>query len=99
MGRTRTKSSDVEIITVRQKIRELLLEKYGGVVSFLETPQGKKLGGMKVRVYLYDTGPVNYKVLADFCRYLGIGTLTRTVKRICITTYQLNTSTADEKVS
>lgn len=73
------KGEEVEINKVRGMIRAELNKRHGGVVEFLDTEAGKKLGGRKIRPYLYDSGTVNYKVISSLCEYLGIGTLTRKI--------------------
>lgn len=70
---------EVEINKVRGMIRSELNKRYGGVVEFLDTEAGKKIGGRKIRPYLYDSGTINYKVISDLCVYLGIGNLTRKI--------------------
>lgn len=69
----------VDINEIRGKIREEINNRYGSVPEFLDSEAGKKFGGRKIRPYLYDTGAINFNVISDLCKYLGIGTLTRKI--------------------
>lgn len=70
---------EVEINEVRFKIRKELIERYGSIAKFLQSKEAAKFGGAKIKVYLYDTGPVSFQVIADLAEWLGIGTLNREV--------------------
>lgn len=67
----------VEFNDVRKKVREAIIEKYGSVMKFLNSDKGKEFGGAKIKVYLYDTGPVNIEVISSLSKFLGIGLLSR----------------------
>lgn len=67
----------VEFNDVRKKVREAIIEKYGSVMKFLNSDKGKEFGGVKIKVYLYDTGPVNIEVISSLSKFLGIGLLSR----------------------
>ena len=90
-------SEDVDINKVREQIREELNNRYGGVAKFLKSEKGIEMGGMKVRTYLYETGPVNYEVISKLCKYLGIGELTRKVVVSRTYFYKLNKCTTTDK--
>lgn len=74
---------------VKLRIRSAIEKQFGSVAKFINSEQGKKMGGQKIRVYLYDSGAVSFKTLAKLCEYFGIGTLTRTVEVQRIYRYQL----------
>lgn len=84
--------NEVEINEIRSKIRNILNKKYGGVTRFLTTTEkGKEIGGVKVKIYLYDTGPVNFRIISALCEFLGIGKLTRKLVVVRRCTYKLAT--------
>lgn len=67
----------VEFNDVRKKVREAIIEKYGSVMKFLNSDKGKEFGGAKIKVYLYDTGPVSMDVIGALSKFFGIGLLSR----------------------
>ena len=73
---------NVEMTEVKEILRKVISEKYGGVTKFICTEQGKKLGGAKIRSYFYGKGAVNFALMQRLCKYFGIGHLTRKVKVI-----------------
>ena len=100
MAKKKSLGEEIELNKVREMVRTEIEKRYGSIASFLKTPQGVKLGGVKIRSYLYDTGAVNFDLISKLCKYLGIGVLSR---RIVVTRtyfYHLNTNTPPtEKVS
>ena len=72
--------SVVDFNEVRRKVKEKLIEKYGSVAAFLHSDKGEEMGGQKIRVYLYEVGPANFKVTSELCSYLGIGELVRQIE-------------------
>lgn len=89
MARVIKESEVVEFNKVRGMVRKEIEKKYGGVAKFLNSEKGKEFGGMKIKIYLYDTGPVNYKVISLLCKFLGIGKLTRRIRVERIVSYEL----------
>ena len=85
----------VEFNKVRQMVRNELVKKYGGISKFLHSEKGKEMGGMKIKIYLFDTGPVNYTVISTLCEYLGLGTLTRKICFVRSVTYRLRPNVHD----
>lgn len=73
---------NIEMTEIKEMLRNVINEKYGGVTKFICTEQGKKLGGAKIRSYFYDKGAVNFALMQRLCKYFGIGSLTRKVKVI-----------------
>lgn len=91
MARKKNSSTEeVDVNEIKEKIRVELDKQYGGVMKFLNSEEGKKLGGIKVRVYLYK-GVVNFDVLNKFCKFLGIGELSRNLVITRTYTYSLTT--------
>ena len=62
---------------MRKKVRKTIIEKYGSVMKFLNSDKGKEFGGAKIKVYLYDTGPVSMDVIGALSKFFGIGLLSR----------------------
>lgn len=79
MAKVMKDSVSVEFNQVRGMIRKEIIERYGGISKFLHSEKGKEFGGLKIKVYLYDTGPVNFDVICGLCKFLGIGDLTRKI--------------------
>ena len=44
---------NVEMTEVKEMLRKIIDEKYGGVTKFICTEYGKKLGGTKIRSVLF----------------------------------------------
>lgn len=72
----------VEMTEVKELLRNIITEKYGGVAKFIASEQGKKFGGKKIRTYFYSKGPVNFELMQELCKYFGVGNLTRKLKVI-----------------
>lgn len=79
MARVTKDGSSVEFNQVRGMVRKELTERYGGVSKFLHSEKGKEFGGIEAKIYLYDTGPVNFGIISGLCKFLGIGDLTRKI--------------------
>lgn len=77
MGKAKEVGEKVEFNDVRKKVRESVIEKYGSVMKFLNSEKGKEFGGGKIKIYLYDTGPVNFEVISALSKFLGVGSFTR----------------------
>ena len=71
---------EITIVELKGLVRKTIIEKYGSVAKFLSSEQGKKIGGKKIRTYLYDTGSVNVDVLNRICTRLGIGNVSKETK-------------------
>lgn len=82
----------VEFNDVREMLRKEIEKKYGGISKFLNSEKGKEFGGMKIKIYLYNTGPVNYEIVNKLCRFFGIGELTRKIVVTRSVSYRLNKS-------
>lgn len=72
----------VEMTEVKELLRNVITEKYGGVAKFIASEQGKKFGGKKIRTYFYSKGSVNFELMQELCKYFGVGNLTRKLKVI-----------------
>lgn len=72
----------VEMTEVKELLRNVVTEKYGGVAKFIASEQGKKFGGKKIRTYFYSKGSVNFELMQELCKYFGVGNLTRKLKVI-----------------
>ena len=72
--------SVVDFNEVRRKVKEKLIEKYGSIAAFLHSDKGEEMGSQKIKVYLYEVGPVNFKVTSELCSYLGLGELVRQIE-------------------
>ena len=70
---------EVEINAVRSSVRKEIEKRYGSIAKFLHSKDSEKFGGRKIRCYLYDSGAINFKVIADLAKWLGIGELKRDV--------------------
>lgn len=93
MAKVKKDGMDIEFNQVREMIRKELNERYGGVSKFLHSEKGKEFGGMKSKIYLYDTGPVNYDVISKLCKFLGIGKLSRKIVVSRCFSYRLHINT------
>ena len=80
---------DVEFSEVRKMVRTEIEKRYGGVAKFLHSDKGKEFGGLKIKPYLYDTGPTNFKVISSLCSFLGLGTFNQKVVVTRTYSYQL----------
>ena len=79
MAKVKKEDSSVEFNKVREMVRKELESKYGGVSKFLHSEKGKEFGGFKIKIYLYDSGPINFDVISRLCTFLGIGELSRKI--------------------
>ena len=95
MAKVRKSDTSVEFNQVRGMIRKEITERYGGISKFLNSEKGKEFGGIKIKIYLYDTGPVNFEVISGLCKFLGIGELTRKIVVSRCFSYQLDTKYTD----
>lgn len=96
MARLKMKKEDIPttvkpttFMEIRQKVRHEIEKRYGGVAKFLNSEQGKEFGGMKIKPYLYDAGPKNFKVISSLCSFLGLGTFTQKVVVTRTYSYQI----------
>lgn len=90
------KDKKVEFNEIRGLIREELTKRYGGVSKFLHSEKGKEFGGIKSKIYLYDSGPVSFDVIKGLCKFLGIGELKRKIVVSRSFSYSLNESTTTD---
>lgn len=72
----------IEITDAKELIRKAIEEKYGSVTKFLNSEQGKKFGGVKIKPYLYSKGSINFSLMQKLCSHFGIGKFTRKIKVI-----------------
>lgn len=79
MAKIMKDGENIEFGKVREMVREELISRYGSVSDFLNSEKGTKFGGMKIKIYLYDKGPVNFNVIEKLCKFLGLGNLSRKV--------------------
>lgn len=96
MARITKEGTSIEFNQVREMVRKEIIERYGGISKFLHTEKGKEFGGPKVKVYLYDTGPVNFDVICNLCKFLGIGDLSRKIVVSRSFSYRLRTNTHND---
>lgn len=82
----------VEFGKVREMVRMEVLKRYGSVAKFLHSEKGIELGGYKMKIYLYDTGPVNFDFISKLCKFLGIGDLSRKIVVSRSFSYRLRTN-------
>lgn len=68
---------EVDVIYIKKRILEEATKKFGGIMEFLRSEQGKKFGGEKIRCYFCDNGSISFSLLKDLCEYFGIGILSR----------------------
>lgn len=92
MAKLTKEGASVEFNEVRGMVRKEIIERYGGISKFLHSEKGKEFGGMKSKIYLYDTGPVNFEVISGLCEFFGIGTLTRKIVVSRSVSYRLRKS-------
>lgn len=88
------KSEGIELNKVRAMIRKKIDERWGSMSAFLRSEESEKFGGSKIRCYLYDTGAVNFKVIASLCEYFGLGTLSRKIIITKVSVYNLEKSSS-----
>lgn len=93
MARITKEGVNIEFNQVREMVRKEIIERYGSVAKFLHSEKGEELGGMKIKIYLYDTGPVNFDVISALCKFLGIGDLSRKIVVSRSFSYRLRTNT------
>lgn len=91
MARITKDGVSVEFNQVREMVRKEIIERYGGVSKFLNSEKGKEFGGLKIKIYLYDTGPVNFEVISRLCKFLGLGDFTRKIVVSRNVLYRLDT--------
>lgn len=96
MARLTKDGAAVEFNTVRRMVREELIKRYGGIAKFLHSEKGKEFGGDRIKIYLYDTGPVNFEVISTLCKFLGIGDFTRKIVVSRSFSYRLRSNTHKE---
>lgn len=92
MAKISNQGVPVELNDVRTQVRHEIEKRYGSVASFLKGKEAERFGGKKIRCYLYNSGSINYEVLADLCKYLGIGKLNRKIKVVREISYSLISS-------
>lgn len=93
MARMTKEGEVVEFNKVRGMVRKEIIERYGGISKFLHSEKGKEFGGMKIKIYLYDTGPVNFEIVYNLCKFLGIGELSRKIVVTRSVSYRLRPNT------
>ena len=70
---------EVDINDVRSSIRTEIEKKYGSVAKFMHHKDSEKFGGCRIRCYLYDSGSINFEVISELAKWLGLGELKRSV--------------------
>lgn len=96
MARITKEGVNIEFNQVRGMVRKEIIEKYGGVAKFLHSEKGKELGGIKMKIYLYDTGPVNFDFISALCKFLGVGDLSRKIVVSRTFSYRLRTNVPND---
>ena len=96
MAKVIKETEGVDFNHVRGMVRKELIEKYGSIAKFLRSEKGKELGGYKMKIYLYDTGPVNFDFISALCEFLGIGVLSRKIVVSRSFIYHLHASTHND---
>lgn len=93
MARITKDGVSIEFNQVREMIRKEIVERYGSIAKFLHSEKGEELGGYKMKVYLYNTGPINFEFISGLCTFLGIGELSRKIVVSRSFSYRLRTNT------
>ena len=93
MARTTKEGTSVEFNQVRGMVRKEIIERYGSVAKFLHSEKGEEFGGYKMKVYLYNTGPINFDFISALCEFFGIGELTRKIAVYRSFSYRLRINT------
>lgn len=93
MAKVTKDGRSVEFNQVREMVRNEIIERYGSVTKFLHSEKGEELGGYKMKIYLYNTGPVNFDFISALCEFLGIGSLSRKIIVSRSFSYRLRTNT------
>lgn len=96
MAKVIKESEGVDFNHVRGMVRKELIEKYGSIAKFLHSEKGKEFGGYKMKIYLYDTGPVNFNFISTLCEFLGLGALSRKIVVSRSFIYRLRASTPND---
>lgn len=96
MARITKEGANIDFNQVRGMIRKEIIERYGGISKFLRSEKGEELGGMKMKIYLYDTGPVNFDFISALCKFLGIGVLSRKIVVSRSFSYRLRTKVPND---
>lgn len=100
MAKVSKDGTSVEFNEVRGMLRKEIEKRYGSIPKFLNSEKGEEFGGAKIKVYLYDAGPVSFHIISRLCDYFGIGKLTRKIKVVRSVSYRLSTNdTVTEKTS
>lgn len=87
----------IELSELRKLIRDEIFKQYGSVPMFLNSKEVQKIGGSKLRPYVYDKGSISFHILEKFCAILGIGAVTRKNVITRTTIYYLKPSTTNDK--
>lgn len=87
---------EVDINYVRSSIRTEIEKKYGSVAKFMHHKDSEKFGGHRIRCYLYDSGSINFEVISELAKWLGLGELKRSVIVTRIYKYMLSECKKDE---
>ena len=93
MARITKDGVSIEFNQVREMVRKEIVERYGSIAKFLHSEKGVELGGYKMKLYLYNTGPVNFDFISNLCKFLGIGELSRKIVVSRSFSYRLRTNT------
>ena len=81
--------NEISLVDLKKKVREKIIEDYGSVRAFLESPLAQKFGGAKMRCYLYDSGAMSFEVFSSLCKELKLGKLKKRLKVVRSVKYYL----------
>lgn len=96
MARITKEGENIEFNKVRGMVRKEIIERYGGISKFLHSEKGEELGGIKMKIYLYDTGPVNFDFISTLCKFFDIGALSRKIVVSRSFSYRLHTKVLND---
>lgn len=96
MARITKDGVSVEFNQVREMVRKEIVERYGSIAKFLHSEKGEELGGYKMKLYLYNTGPVNFDFISACAKFLGIGELSRKIVVSRSFSYRLRTKVPND---
>lgn len=89
------KGVQIELNEVKKMIREEITTQYGSIPAFFSSDKVKKIGGAKLRSYIYDKGATSFSNLGKLCQILGIGILSRKIAIVRTTNYYLVKKSTD----
>ena len=85
-----SRDREVSIISVKRELRDIIKMRYGTATNFINSEEGQKLGGSRVRTYLYDRGTTNIDFLNRLRKLFGMPSIRREIKVVKSVTYFIN---------